>query len=322
MLKLNWENIITSSYTLTTSVFLVLASTLVSCGGVSISDLNKSSFFPDSGIRVDNASNPHASVNANGVIFLVYEDRRWEGPGQQLMTSSVDGLNFGEGQNTIDTSNDPRRVLMPDGFTWRYYEYNMSAQEMNSRSSTDGVNFTKDPGTRYTPNSEDNGTIGVYDIYSGLNNEVVMLYIGDMGGTNNVRMALSLNNGLDFSFHDDNVLGDKYAGGGGNTYVDPRSILLQDGSRRLFTMTQGQGPVKPPAQAAGIINSFVSTEHKTYKLESGDRLKWSDFTEFSVLSLNDPVVIQLPEGGHRMYVAAMIEELGENKWAIVSATAK
>ncbi len=304
-------------------VFLACSIGQAGCGvGSSFESAAGLDFTPDPGLRVDNASNPHAGVGADGKIYLVYESRAGAGPGTTKMASSVDGIVFGAGSQTADAANDPRKVLMPDGVTWRFYEYNSAAGEMRSRSSTDGVSFTTDQGVRYVPHDSDHGTIGVYDIYSGLDNNVVMLYIGDMGGVNNVRMALSTDNGLTFTFQNGDVLGDKDAGGGGNTYVDPRSLLLPDGRRRLFTMTQGPGDAKPPINPAGIINSFISSDHRTYEIESGDRLKWSDFTEFSVLSLNDPVVIRLPEGGYRMYVAAMIEMPGGYKWAIVSASAQ
>jgi hypothetical protein len=171
-------------------------------------------FVPDSGIRVDYASNPAAKVEA-GTVYLFYEDRSVT-PGQTLVASSSDGLNFSAGVNPTSVPIiHPYTVHLPDG-TYRRYLWDQQAGVIRSESSPNGLQFTSDPGVRYTLHSSD---------------------------------------------------------------------------------------------------------HKTYTLEPGTRLKWSDFTEFDISSLNDPVVVRLPDGRHRMYVAAMIADgAGGHKWAIVSAT--
>ncbi len=281
-------------------------------------------FIPDPGMRVENATNPAASLNAAGVFYLFFEQRSGNEPGKQMVATSNDGLNFASPRPPTpqDNPHHPFYLQLPDG-TWRKFLFDPRTSEMRSESSRDGVNYTPDPGTRYKAQPSDNGTIGVRDIYVDPAGGVVMLYIGDMQGVNNIRRAYSPpgDNGMNFVLEDDNVLGDK-AQGGRNTYVDPKSILLPDGRRRLFVMSQGTGP-RPPLGRCCTISSFISSDGKTYTPEPGTRLTYNDFSEFQVNSLNDPVVVRLSDGRYRMYVAAMIIlPDGKNKWAVVSATTR
>jgi len=269
-------------------------------------------FIPDPGVRVDNASLPAPGVDASGVVHLYYEDNSAK-PGQprQLVASSSDGLSFSPGMKPQDRAYDPRRLLLPDG-TWRLYTYDPRTAEMKSSSSKDGLHFTTDPGTRYRPQPGDNGVIGVYDLFTDADGGVVLLYVGAMKDLNNVRRAYSPpgDNGWTFTFDRGNVLGDADAGGGPNSYVDQKSILLPDGRRRLFTMKQG------------TLYSFISEDGgNTFTIEPGIRLKPDDFPELKLVSLHDPWVVLLPDGRYRMYVAAAVGTgPGTMKFAIVSAT--
>ncbi len=288
---------------------------------VTVDDLT---FIPDSGIRMHLASNPAASVDPEtGTVYLFYEDRTTT-PGKRMLATSSDGLNFPGGRLRTEADNlhFPYKVHLPDG-TWRKYTFDNASSQLKSQSSSDGIHYKPDPGVRYAAQPSDNGKIGVHDQYVDASGGVVLLYIGDMQGVNNVRRAYSPpgNNGWTFTFEDDNVLGDATAGGGGHSYVDPKSILLPDGRRRLFTMSQGPLPPQPGVHATGKIFSFISQDGKSYEMEPGIRLQAEDFTEFAVWSLNDPVVVQLPDGRYRMYVAALITAgTNEQEWVIVSAT--
>jgi len=286
----------------------------------SASDLR---FTPDPGFRVENASNPAASVDPQtGTVYLFYEDRTTT-PGQRMVATSSDGLNFANARPATDADNlhFPFHLRLPDG-TWRQYFFDPQAAALKSQSSAGGIHYTPDPGVRYTAHPSDNGKVGVHDEYVDPFGGVVLLYIGDMQGVNNIRRAYSPpgNNGWTFTFEDANVLGDAEAGGGGHSYVDPKSILLPDGRRRLFTMSQGPLPPQPGERSVGKIYSFISQDGKSYDLEQGTRLQADDFTEFAVWSLNDPVVVRLPDGRYRMYVAALVDGgAGGSRWVIVSA---
>ncbi len=270
--------------------------------------------LPDAGLRVSSASNPFATVDANGISYLGYQDRG--GGNTTRFQSASDGLNF-SGATTVTYQNrtvDSRKTLMPDGRTWRLYQYDMGAKVMTSYSSADGNSFTADTGVRYTPVAADNNSIGVYDSYVASDNSVIFLYVGDLLVKNNLRMARSTDNGLTFSFLKGNVLGDDDAGGGGSTFIDSKTLLLADGRRRMVTMR------------ANEIHSFISSDGINYVRESGVRLKTADFASVGVTiySLNDPVMVRTKDGKYRVYVAASTSRSSDEgpsntNWAIVSA---
>ncbi|MBI4748123.1 MAG: hypothetical protein HY774_06510 [Acidobacteria bacterium] len=260
-------------------------------------------FVPDAGIRMDYAANALPGVDASGSIYLYYNDQQSR---RELLSISTDGLTFPPGTQPTSSANDPRRTLLPDG-TWRKYQFDLQRKEMRSQFSTDGLIFRPEDGVRYLPQPADNNTLGVYDVFSETNGQVTMLYIGDLMGLNNVRQAVSTDNGRTFVFERDNVLGDATAGGGPNSYVDQKSIQLPDGRRRLFVMKKG------------VIYSFIRTaDTSAFSLEPGTRLSPSDFTDISLISLHDPLVVRLPDGRFRMYVAGAVA--GGDRQVIVSAT--
>lgn len=269
---------------------------------------------PEAGIRVNYASNPLASVAANGTTYVVYNDRAPGGGGTKFQ-SATDGLTFGS-PTLLTNSNrsvDSRRVLMPDGVTWRLYEYVPGIGGMTSSSSTDGSNFTSESGVRYTPHASDNNSIGVYDHYVAADGSLIMIYVGDLSGKNNLRMARSTDNGLTFTFLKGNVLGDDDAGGGGNTFIDNKTIRLSDGRRRMFAMRSFE------------LLSFITADGIDWTREPGVRASYTDFAAagLSIYSLNDPVPVFMPDGTRRVYVAAATSTAafapGGDQWAIVSA---
>ncbi|MFQ5436103.1 MAG: hypothetical protein ACE5FD_14620 [Anaerolineae bacterium] len=281
-------------------------------------------FIPDPGIRVRLATEPNAAVAEDGTVYLFYNDKSENTIGQRVVAEAADGLNFDAPtpiRNDQSHPYDPWRVQLPDG-TWRKYRFDIENQNVISLSSDDGIQFQPDDGVRFPLSESDNGTFGIHDEYVDNAGGVVMLYIGDMGGVNNVRLAYSPpgDNGLNFTLEDADPLGDAAAGGGKNSFVDPRTTLLPDGRRRLILMWQGEGPA-PPLRAQGTIVSFITEDGHKFTQEPGVRLSYDDFTEFEVVSLNDPVVVPLADGRYRMYVAALIK-IGsdEYEWGIVSAT--
>jgi hypothetical protein len=264
-------------------------------------------FIPDAGFRMESASNPAAGISSVGTVHLYYEDRVTH---RQLVAKSPDGLTFSAGVPYSDTDRtaDSRRTLMPDNRTWRLYAYDLNAAVMRSLISFDGIAFTQEAGTRYAPQAADRGWMGVYEAYSE-GSRVVLIYLGDKEGANNLRRAVSTDNGQTFTFDQADVLRDGALGGGGNSYVDPKTIKLPDGRRRLFVMRKGEE-----------VDSFISTDGLSYTLEAGKRLTLTDFTSIAIRSLNDPVVVRLSDGRYRMYVAALVSST--NEFSIVSATTR
>ena len=268
------------------------------------------SFVPDSGIRIDFASLAKARLGENGLVYLFYNDtsgKRLKDP----IASSHDGLLFTDGKTSDGSVKHPLAVELPDG-TWRQYMLTKD-NVIISESSLDGTVFTKDEGIRYSPSEEDMGRLGTYDIFVDPAGGVVLLYVGDLMGLNNVRRAYSPpgDNGWTFSYERGNVLGDDEAGGGSRTYVDIKSVSLPDGRRRLFAMRGGTQ-----------ILSFISdTELRSFSLEPGVRLSKGDYTALEVITLHDPMVIKIENDRYRMYLHVLITDaMGTKRTAIVSAT--
>lgn len=256
-------------------------------------------FIPDAGVRMSNASNAGVKFTDATTMELLYENQRAApGASRQVIASATadsDWLDFTVTNPAADGDNF-RALKLPDG-TCRAYGFNNTKgltngeTGMTSRSSTDCITFTPDPGTRYTLQSADNGTLGVYDFFNDTKGGVVMLYLGDLYGLNNARRAYSTDNGWTFTFTNDNVLGDADLGGGSNSYVDEKTIRLADGRIRLIAMQRGS------------IHSFISKDDGiTFTKEAGIRLQASDFTELGLTSFNDPQIIALPDGRYRIYV--------------------
>lgn len=256
-------------------------------------------FTADPGIRITGGTIPAAGISPSGQIYLYYSGV--PGSPGSFVATSADGVSFGAGRTATldDQTANPWRTQLPDG-TWKIYTLGPTTNTMRSSSSTDGVRFTNDAGFRYTaPES----TVGVQTNYTE-GNEIVLLYIGDLLGLNNVRRAVSRDGGNTFTFDRANVLGDAGLGGGGRSYVDQRSLKLPDGRRRLITMR------------AFELFSFITSDGNNYTLESGTRLTTASFTGVSLQTLNDPSLIRLPDGRYRLYVAGNMN----GTWVIVSAT--
>jgi hypothetical protein len=267
-------------------------------------------FVPESGTRVDVAAVPEAGIDSTGKTYLYYVEG-FVG-GKDRVSISTDGLNFPAGMSYTTYANDSRNTRLPDGSYRRYVAPMPGTAFFTSQTSADGVSFSPQPAAVYTLNAADNGSSGVYDAYAQTNGNVVLLYLGDLHGLNNARMARSTDGGKTFTFVRGNVLGDDLAGGGSNSYVDITSLRLPDGRRRLFAMKGGVA-----------IYSFISSDDgDTYTQEPGARVSRTDFKEYTVTGLFDPVVVPLGDGSYRMYVCAnVLNADGSTTSKIVSALA-
>jgi hypothetical protein len=326
-------------------------------------------FVLDPGIRIDKATNAWASVledsDGSQKVYLWYLDRSVSatGPGEQYVIVSEDGLEFdrdtaheykkpnyaGAPEDVI--RNDPRHKLMPadenGGPIWRIYAG--TPDGVKTQSSTDGLNFVLDDGYAYLYHNEgeglenDKGSIGYNDVHPTPDGRLVFTYIGDMGpeGYNNVRMAISTDNGKSFQWEKANVLDDAHlveeGGHQACSYVDPKPTVLPDGGIWYFLMTQACEPPAPViGRATGYIHSFYSPDGVNFTKDEGIRLQPSDFDwetfGFVVYSLNDPTVVRLVDGRYRMFVTARICDSqepqdcdaggpGNIREALVSATA-
>lgn len=265
-------------------------------------------FTPDPGMRKNDASNPGIYQDKNGIFYLYYRDK---------VATSADGLNFSDGMQVSGT-NDFRGIKLPDG-AWRIYYWDERGRTpstnfgLKSKSSKDGAHYIDDPGYRYQLHESDLGTAGIHEFFVDNLGGVVLLYIGDLLGLNNIRRAYSKDNGWTFNFEKGNILGDANDGKPG-TFIDHKIVTFGDGKKRLYAVRQGS------------IYSFISSDDgKTFAQEPGVRLSPSDFTEFDIAGFSDPVFIKLLDGRWRVYATAFLrgyapESEGSQKEIIVSAT--
>lgn len=298
--------------------------TATACQAAStVAELN---FLPDPGVRIDLGAVPEVGIDQEtGEIFLYFSI----GPDAYLATSNDGGLDFSDPETPGDMAHDPRGVLMPQpdesgNPIWRRIRWDTSVGGFTSMVSSDGAVFSPEEGVRYDPAETE--ITGVYTVFNTSDGRVGLMYIGDKGTTTaNVRLAYSTDNGQSFQLEYDNPLGDAGTHDEGLNQRDPAANLLDDGRIRVFTMVQGgtEAPL-PGTRAVTSIFSFTSTDNgHSFEADSGVRLVPEDFTEFDVWSLNDPSVIQLPDGRYRMFIAGLISEepdASDAHWAILSAT--
>ena len=251
-------------------------------------------FAADDGIRVVQASNPGAKINDDGTVLLMYEDRQQRGNWIQTSGEDTDWLVF-EGPERVKELGDFRAMRLPDG-TFRSYGMDatkgVQGGDLTSRSSVDGVTFTADKGLRYSVQAGDKGSMGVFDFFLDSAGGVVMTYVGDLYGANNLRRAYSTDNGVTFTFEQTDILGDVKAQARGQrgTNVDQKVYPLPDGRFWMITMRQGS------------VYSFISEDDGVTWTAEGLLLEPADFADLGIGSLHDPVMVFLPDGRARMYV--------------------
>jgi len=141
---------------------------------------------------MDFAALAKVTVGDDGLFYLFYQDTSGKRLKNPIAVSS-DGLAFAEGKTSDGSIRHPLAVELPDG-TWRRFKQHILSENnvIKSESSVDGVMFTQDEGIRYSPTEEDRGTLGTYDIYVDKEGGIVLLYVGDMKGLNNVRRHIHL----------------------------------------------------------------------------------------------------------------------------------
>ncbi len=256
-------------------------------------------FIFDDGIRMAEASNPGVKMNDDGTISLLFQDNSDDG--KQHVAISEDGLTFSDRGESVTqrVGGQFRAKQLPDG-TWRGYGYDttkgIEEECLTSQSSEDGITFADDVGCRYTLTDDDKGTMGVYEFFADSNENIVLLYIGDRYGLNNIRRAYSKDNGETFTFTNGNVLGDDDFGGGAKSYVDEKVLVLDD--HRVFLV----------AMQSGTIYGFMSEDDGvSFEPYEEPLLEANDFisTEYGeATSLHDPQIIELEDGRYRIYVTA------------------
>lgn len=255
-------------------------------------------FIADPEILLEEASNAGVKMDEDEVLHLVYQDNESKTDRITTSTETSNWLEFERGTAIKDRS-DFYVVELPDG-TYRTYGYNPTIGLegdntcLTSKFSTDGVNFEQEEGCRYELVEDDKGSMGVWDVFTTENGEVVLLYIGDKEGENSVRKAVSTDNGWTFTFVTDNVLGSETFGA--DSFVDQRSIRMQDGRILLVAMRQGE------------VYEFISKDDgETFELYEEPILTKDSYPDLAVIGLHDPQLVELPDGRYRIYVTISLE---------------
>jgi hypothetical protein len=287
-------------------------------------------FTPDPGIRIDFAGNAKIGYNADSsqgaAGFYLYHQAKEGGsngeggglPGN-LVAFSADGLTFdpavaleaeaGHGcegdQEATRYLAHPEQVATSDGLVRMYALTSLAGgvfSSFTSRALSDDSWFCDETGDVYAPSAADNGTMGVYHVYTAelAADRTVLLYLGDLSGTNNVRRALGDGTGRSFVFDAENVLGD--AGDIPTVDISTRGTAPL-GSRRLFGMRGGTE-----------LTSYVTEDDGQTWTGPEVILTASDFPPLAdteaVCSLFDPSVVEITdEGGedrYRLYATAAI----------------
>lgn len=261
-------------------------------------DTSEFVFVPDDGIRVEDASNAGVKKNADGSVSLVFQSRSTDSRGRNdvaVAQASSDWLTFTRTDEGVNPAQF-RALKLPDG-TCRAYGLDATksgvmpgSNGLKSQSSEDCVTYTEDAGTRYTLTDSDNGSMGVYDLFIDSNENVVLLYLADLKGLNNLRRAVSTDGGWTFIWQADDVLGDAVLGGGGQSYVDNKVIVLKDGREFMVAMRQGK------------IYTFISEDDGVTWTKNSDELTPDEFGAAGVKGLYDPQIVQLADGRFRIYV--------------------
>lgn len=302
-------------------------------------------FKVEEGIRLDYAAQVYAiSQNSSGQ-YRIY-DPSYEGiylthkntntnkeddvtqPNTNNIAFSTDGLNFPDRESFAITDKPGILLSQPDSNGNSILrKFILSSEGLKSKTSTDGgKTYIDDDGLRYQLREEDKESIGYYDTFHNNQGQILLLYIGAFGfAEENIRLAISEDNGETFQFKDANPLNDSGLSQQGFDHRDPRVTLLADGRLRVFSMVQGStGAPIPGTKATGLIYSHTSTDGGyTWTKDEGIRLSKDDFS-YDVWSLNDPHVVRLADGRYRMYVTALIADDSGNsttgyKEVIISA---
>lgn len=327
-------------------------STAVACGGSSdihttdatdgsdattTSDTVSSSisFQIDPGYRINFASNPRVISYESGTLGLGYEYQAKELLGRPsergYIAFTTDGTTFTGNRAFEPGESGGPGTKLANGDYRRYFPSQEKCGFI-SEFSKDRKSWTAEDGVRHDLSVHDACHAGVFTVYVDASGGVNLLYNSSEKdpATGNeiiyVRRAHSSDNGVSFTYRDDDLLKQKDAKGRVMSMADPNALVLADGRVLLVVMNQDADSPKPPLGRTGDIYGFVSADGVTPFEALGKLFSWESFTAFEVRSLNDPKVFQFDNGVCKLFVAAMVPvEAGESypnpyKYVMISAT--
>ena len=300
-------------------VKLFLLAALV-CFSQTFAQTGRFVFTPDKGTRVDSASMAGIFVSDSGKVFLYVHKKT-----STELYIAKDGLNF----KHVDITKFPNlRTLRIANGDYIQFEVNYNSttgKAILQRSvSHDGFTFKKESDTLFTFPANDNITSSnvYYTAFKDSAGGIMFVYLA--GSIDNARSIYSPKNapGMVFGGYHSNIFNDSTLGGRNKSYWDPNGILLPNGNLKVITMNQ-HGVAPSSAMRTGTIYTFTSTDNgRSWVKDPDSCIRYDDFTEFEVHSLNDPKLARFPDGTFRIYMASLIKDstTGDLYNAIISAS--
>ena len=285
----------------------------------------------DPGIRIDSATTRKAVMH-NDTLFVYYGYQLNDGTTTTSETGlaiSVDAPDYNF-FTKVNINDYPlyNMYLLPDGITRRKYYKDSSGDFLTSDSSTDDWTSTPDITNRYDLHSSDEGMFGVSTVVVDAEDNVHLYYMGDLWGEDNIRHAMSADEGDSFTFQSNDVCGDLGGLPGNYSYIDPDVVMLDDNSIRLIVINRN-GTIVPTSNtypANWTVHSFLSTDNgMTFTKEStpsgDDTIAYaSEFLDTNVRSLHDPKIVQLPDGRIKFFLNGSTFADDSLHWDIYSFT--
>ncbi|MDA1196209.1 MAG: hypothetical protein O2894_13650 [Planctomycetota bacterium] len=158
------------------------------------------------------------------------------------------------------------------------------------RLQESGGTFVRNPsGAVYVGGSDDQGLIGVPDVYRATDGRYRLIYVGKGSPRKNSRTAVSGDQGATFIFESNNPFGDIATSGASDTNVDPAVLKLASGGYLAVTMR------------ATKLYIFTSSDGMTFTPQATMPIEATSFFAGG-MGLFDPTLVQLPDGTVLMYV--------------------
>jgi hypothetical protein len=279
------------------------------------------------GMVAEHGSNPMPVYWDEDRLVLAYENRAaelLEAPSEKAkFLETTDGYEYRQLSSEEAAFYDyrPPALEMPDG-TYRRFYYNPQAGGVQAMVSEDGVDFTPLDEVFYEVASEgerDPRYFGVSTFFVDSNGGVTLLY-----NVTNEKDEIIVNrayaeDGWNFELTHENVLGGSLPT---DNYPDPHTLVRENGEIWLVVMHRTNHKAAPPLERGGTIQAYKSTDEGQTFEYVGQLMAYTDFEEWEVYSLNDPKIMEFPDGTLQMICAAMVEdETSETgfKWVLVQS---
>lgn len=320
---------------------LVLPSLLTLLGGASalaaVRAGHPARFTPEHGIRLQDAAQPRSGLGEDGQTYLYYLN---EFAREERVSRSLDGLTFKRGAYPYDRSGDPRRVRLADG-SWKVFDLDPDRHVLMSATSMDGRMFTLESGIRMLPQLIDKMSMGHGAVWSGPDGALYFMYMGDVHGDRQFRIARSTDQGIRFEPLENDCLDGRPEGvairaavplprpdGWVEIYVlekrlPPAVDKVFEGETPMRQRWGSRQEVRDQAAACRVARYRGNASTGVFMRDAGYLVEPLDFTAHRVTDLDSLWPIELPDGRVRLYVGArIVPGFGKELSVILSAVGR